>query len=401
MVIKKFIAPTMTEALDKVRNELGEQAVILKTRMNRKGGDSNGGKSVEVTAAVERGAQARFEMPGNTGETAPEVNQVAESKPGVDISRKLPSEQLESLTREIANFKTILKESSKAEQPRSFFGNFSGKMMDVGRELMSKNLSEDLTFSIISGLGKSENELKLEKEEIRSGVHKALCSMIPNGEPIEMKEAGPTVVMFVGMTGSGKTSAVARVATHHKIEKNDKVAIITTDNFRADSSHQIKSFCRILGCPCGIVYTPEELSMAIKSQPEGLILIDTPGVNPNDVTEIGELVTLIRAIKLHEIQLVVSASTPARDVQKMLAVFDEVGIDKILITKLDETEAPGGVISAVVNSGRKLSYTCGSREIPGRFGVAVGESLADALTAEKIQETSEPDWEMEAVGIWQ
>jgi flagellar biosynthesis protein FlhF len=191
------------------------------------------------------------------------------------------------------------------------------------------------------------------------------------------------------------------VATHHKVEKNDKVAIITTDNFRADSSQQIKSFCRILGCPCGIVYNPEELSMAIKSQPEGLILIDTPGVNPNDSKEIGELLALMKIARLDEIQLVVSASTPARDVEKMLKVFGEVAIDKVLITKLDETEAPGGVVSAVINNGVKLSYICGSREIPGRFTVAAPESLADALTSEKTQETPEPNWEMEAVGIWQ
>ncbi|MCP4581911.1 MAG: hypothetical protein GY839_09845 [candidate division Zixibacteria bacterium] len=401
MVIKKFIAPTMTEALDKVRTELGDQAVILKTRMNRKGGNSGGGKSVEVTAAVERGAKARFEMPENTDVAISEVSQGSESEQETEISHKLPSEKLESLAREIEKFSTILKANTQAKQPQSFFGNFSGNMIDAGRELISRNLSEELAFSIISGMAQAENALKLDKEDIRILAHQALCSMIPNGEPIEMKEIGPTVVMFIGMTGSGKTSAVARVATHHKVEKNDKVAIITTDNFRADSSHQIKSFCRILGCPCGIVYTPEELSMAIKSQPDGLILVDTPGVNPNDAKEIGELLTLIKAAKLHEIQLVVSASTPAKDVEKMLAVFDEIGVDKIFITKLDETEAPGGVVTEVINSGKKLSYICSSREIPGRFAVANSESLADAMTTRKSAETSESKWEMEAVGIWQ
>jgi len=141
--------------------------------------------------------------------------------------------------------------------------------------------------------------------------------------------------------------------------------------------------------------------MAIKSQPEGLVLIDTPGINPNDAEEIGELHTLIRAAKLHEIHLVVSASTPAVDVIKIVAAFQEFSIDKILITKLDETAAPGGVISAIIDSGKRLSYTSCSREIPGQFGIAMPESLADAMTAVDNAEIIKPKWEMEAVGIWQ
>jgi len=225
--------------------------------------------------------------------------------------------------------------------------------------------------------------------------------MISPGEPIDVNKTGTTTVMFVGPTGSGKTAAVARVAMHHKIENDDEVAIITTDNFRADSSQQIKSYCRIIGCPCGIIYTPEELSMAIRSQKEGLILIDTAGISPNDDKEIGELQSLIRSAKPHEIHLVVPASTPARDVSRMLAAFGEFGIDKVFITKLDETDAPGGVITAIIESGKKFSYVSRSREIPGQFGAAVPESLAKSLIAENADEEIQPKWEMEAVGIWQ
>jgi len=401
MVIKKFIAPTMTEALAKVKNELGEQAVILKTRMNRKGGVSGEGKSIEVTAAIERDSKARFELPEQAPVEIASSEQVVQNESQPETSGMLASEKLDSLVQKIAEFKTVLDKNSQQTQAQSFFGNFSANMLEAGRELIGKNLSEYLAFAIISRLAQSENALNLGKAEIQARIHQTLCSMIPAGEPIELKSAGPTVVMFVGTTGSGKSSAIARLATHHKVSQGEKVAIITTDNFRADSSQQIKSFCRILGCPCGIVYTPEELSMAIKSQPEGLVLIDTPGINPNDAEEIGELHTLIRAAKLHEIHLVVSASTPAVDVIKIVAAFQEFSIDKILITKLDETAAPGGVISAIIDSGKRLSYTSCSREIPGQFGIAMPESLADAMTAVDNAEIIKPKWEMEAVGIWQ
>ncbi len=401
MVIKKFIAPTMPEALAKVKKELGEDAVILKTRMNKKGGAGNG-KNVEVTAAVEKEQKPRFNVSNETVNIEPKESRIPGSaKTETQPSGDMPSEKLEQLSKEIANLKQSFSEQNKTRPAGSFFGSFSSEMLTVGRELMAKNLSEELAFKVVSRISNSEDGFGLDKNEIAARVTQTLCSMIPDGHPIRLKDNGPTVVMFIGMAGSGKTSAIARVATQFKVEQNRKVAIVTTDNYRADSSHQVKSFCRILGCPCGIVYTPEELSMAIKSQPEGLILVDTAGVSPNDDKELGELHSLIRAANLHELHLVAAASTPSRDIHRLISTFDEFGIDRILITKLDETQAPGGVITAAIESGKKLSYMSGSREIPGKFNIASSESLADILTSVKTTEISEPEWEMEAVGIWQ
>lgn len=141
--------------------------------------------------------------------------------------------------------------------------------------------------------------------------------------------------------------------------------------------------------------------MAIKSQDEGLLLIDTPGINPRDDRDMGEIRSLIRVARPHEVHLVVSASTPAKDMFNMFGSFGEFGIDKIFITKLDETEAPGGVITAVISSGKRLSYVCRSREIPGKFGVADPESLAKAVLTGSPAREDKPQWQMEAVGIWQ
>ena len=403
MIIKKFIAPTMPEALAKVKKELGEQAVILKTRMNRKGGGADGSKSVEVTAAIEREQKPRFETPKPEIPATPIPNNRLEDFQDEDepVSSELPSEKLETLIKEIADFKKILQENSRNSAPKSVFGNFSSAMLEIGRELISRNLSEELVFAIISRLADDEKALALDKAAIMNRVQQILCSLIPAGTPISPAKMGRTVVMLVGMSGSGKTSAIARIATHFKVENNFRVAIVTTDNFRADSSHQVKSICRILDCPCGIVYTPEELSTAIKSQTEGLLLIDTPGVSPDDSKGISEIAALAHAAKADEIHLVVTASTPARDVKKIIAAFEEFGIDRILLTKLDETEAPGGVITAAIESQKSFSYMTSSREIPGRFGIVSPEVLADALISESEMAEAKPEWEMEAVGIWQ
>lgn len=395
MIIKKFVASTMTKALAKVKDEFGDQAVILKTRMSRKSGGVGGleGKNVEVTAAVETPTESRFEITSKP----PSETDISSSS-----SSELPSEKIDRLTKEMVNIKKGFDEKSNPSTANSFFGYLSANMLKAGRDLVAHNLSEQLSHEIIINLAKSEDSLNLDEVEIKARIKQKLSSMISSGEPIETKDNGLTVVMFVGPTGSGKTSAVARVAMQYKIEKNENVVgIISADNFRADSSQQIKSFCRILGCPCGIVYSAEELSMAVRSKNQGLLLIDTPGVNPRDDRDMDELQSLIKAAKPHEVHLVVSASTPAKDMFNMLESFGEFSIDKIFITKLDETEAPGGVVTAVIGSGKRLSYISRSREIPGQFGIANPESLAIAvLTGVPVKE-DKPQWQMEAVGIWQ
>jgi len=397
MIIKKFVAPTMPEAMSKVKNDLGDQAVILKTRMNRKASGQGNFKGVEITAAVESDLKSRFDT---QTDIKPETKTTVDESAMPEQQSICTSDKLDSLIEQMADLKKAVDEKSSS-QNQSFFGNLSANMLDAGRELISRNISEEVAFAVISRLAQSEKSPNLSRDEINKRIEQIFCSMISPGEPIDVNKTGTTTVMFVGPTGSGKTAAVARVAMHHKIENDDEVAIITTDNFRADSSQQIKSYCRIIGCPCGIIYTPEELSMAIRSQKEGLILIDTAGISPNDDKEIGELQSLIRSAKPHEIHLVVPASTPARDVSRMLAAFGEFGIDKVFITKLDETDAPGGVITAIIESGKKFSYVSRSREIPGQFGAAVPESLAKSLIAENADEEIQPKWEMEAVGIWQ
>ena len=290
---------------------------------------------------------------------------------------------------------------NKPGSPPSFFGLLPSAMLQAGRELVRRNLSEELALDIIMRLWQAGNPLDKKLPEIRDFIRRELCSLLPKGKPIAVNPDSRTVAMFVGPTGSGKSSAVARVAMDYKSENSGKVAIITADNFRADSSQQIKSYCRIIGCPFGVVYSPEELSLAIKSQPDGLILIDTPGVNLSNSEDINEIMALSRASKPQEIHLVLPAATPAEDGLNLVEALADLGVNRVLITKLDETRAPGGVITTIIKTGNQLSYVSSSREIPGCFGPALPESLVSALMIEEISGEDKPEYEMEAVGIWQ
>lgn len=407
MIIKKFVAPTMTEALARVKNEMGDQAVILKTRMNRKanGHSEMPEKGVEVTAAVETDQKKRFEI--SEPAAKPEIVETPASKREIVDENALaprqdsPSELLRQLANEISQLKETILSRKNQKRPVTFFGNLSGEILEIGRQLMEAGLSEDLALELVAKVSQSEGAVNLSSAQIKKQIREMLTNMIPAGEPITLRDSGSTVVMFVGPTGAGKTSAIARVGMLHKMDKTSQLAIISADNFRADSSQQIKSFCRILSCPCAVVYSPEELSLAIKSQTQGLILIDTPGINPRDNHELGELQALVRAAKPHEIHLAVAAGTSALDLIEMLKAFGDFAIDKILITKLDETATPGGIVTALIKSGKKPSYVSHSREIPGQFGLVIPQALAESIMMQSKTETQKQVWQTEAVGIWQ
>lgn len=407
MIIKKFVAPTMTEALARVKNEMGDQAVILKTRMNRKatGHSEQPDKGVEVTAAVETDQKKRFEIPAIETKSAdtpiPVPKRDATSTKAPVMHQETPSELLKQLATEIGLLKDTIMNQQNHKRPVTFFGNLSGEILEVGRQLIEAGLSEDLALELITKVSQSENAVNLTLTQVKKQIREFIGTMIPAGEQITLRDSGPTVVMFVGPTGAGKTSAIARVGMLHKMDKSSQLAIVSADNFRADSSQQIKSFCRILSCPCAVVFSPEELTMAIKSQTQGLILIDTPGINPRDGHELGELQSLVRAAKPHEIHLVVAAGTTALDMAEMLKAFGDFAIDKILITKMDETSTPGGIVTSLIKTGKKPSYFSRSREIPGQFGPVVPQALADSILTQSKNDGEKQVWQTEVVGIWQ
>ncbi len=399
MIIKKFVAPTMAEALGKVKKELGDQAVILKTRMNRRGSVSGeqAEKGVEVTAAIEQDTKSRLEGI-QVVSPEPTRSETPNDSPGKS-DPKLPSELLERILREVAEIKSSIGDWKM--RPATFFGNLPADLIDLGRLMVARNFPEDFALKLISGISTADDILNLKRPALLQTLKDRLKSLLPGTEGINLYPAGATVAMFIGPTGSGKTSALAKLAMNHKVQHGSHLAIISADNFRADSGHQIKSYCRILSCPCAIVYSGDELSMAIKSQKEGLVLVDTPGVNPRDRNDVGELLTLVRAARPHEIHLVLAANTPATDIYEMLDAFADFNLDKLLITKLDETFSVGGAIAASIKSGKKLSYVSRSREIPGQFLPASPELLVETVFDESREPDSRPTWQTEVVGLWQ
>lgn len=388
MKIKKFIAPSLPEALAKIKQDLGEEAVILKTRFNGGGtGKTRGQKNVEVTAAIDPSMTEKSIPSAKDNVVNPRI-----PAPALKISNRIelepdtiknerqepatvpqtPSEILTDIKRDLGLVKQIISRG----MAQSLFGQPTGFQIELARQLVQKGVSEAIAVEIVKGIVLDLDRLS-DSSEIWNEVKARLLSLLSPGEPLKLFENSPTVVMLVGPTGSGKTSTAARLAFHHSIEKGTPATLISIDTFRADSREQLKLLSSVIGCQSVTISTPDELVVALKSYKRGLIIIDTSGLSSKK--DIADLIPFVGAANPHEIDLVIPADIPARDIAKIVNSHPDLKIDKMLVTKLDQSKNRGGILSAAGECGLKFSYQCASREMPGLFSLFNPESFVSAF----------------------
>jgi flagellar biosynthesis protein FlhF len=386
MKIKKFVAPSLPEALAKIKQDLGEEAVILKTRFN---GGAGKNKNVEVTAAVdpaavaeakpaakERKAVTRISAPAPEKNSRIEIEpQPAPQEPVADPAPNViqtPSELLADIKRDLGLVKQVI----NGGLTQSLFGQPTGFQIELARQLVQRGVSEMVAVEAVRGITVDLEKLS-DSNQVWAEVKSRLINMLSPGESMKLFETAPTVIMLVGPTGSGKTSTAARLAFHHSIEKGLPATLISTDTFRADSREQLKLLSSVIGCQAVTLTTPEELAVALRSYKKGLIIIDTSGIST--AKDIAELIPFIGAANPHEIDLVVPADSSSRDIKKMINSHPDFKFDKLLVTKLDQTRNRGGILSAARECGLKFSYQCASREMPGLFGLFNPESFISSF----------------------
>jgi len=203
------------------------------------------------------------------------------------------------------------------------------------------------------------------------------------GEPdiIKLRSDGrPQVVIFVGPTGVGKTTTLAKIAADFTLNKQKKVGLITADTYRIAAVEQLKTYSEILGIPVLVVYSPSEVKEAIKMFTEkDLILIDTAGRSHRNKNHFDELKALFNTAEADEAYLVVSANTGRHAMNEILEYYSFIKDYKLLFTKLDETPAPGVIVNARYLTGRPLSYITAGQSVPDDLNVADPRAIVASL----------------------
>jgi len=424
MKVKRYEAPTLQEALLNVKRDLGSEAVILQTRKFNRGGFLGIRRQdvVEVLAATDVNtpgspspspAQSR---PRNTSQLQKKTIEKRSaaaggiSPSGHQSSRPSPhktqldrngfrprtsgngsgdSAETKALREELRQMRESLQELVKQRQivpgdddlkpyPRVFG--------DIYLRLIENDVEDKIAQDIIRYLDEYlPEDRKNDERQIFDALARQLRRMIKVSGPIELQEGTTKCVAFVGPTGVGKTTTIAKLATIFSMSNKKRVGIITADTFRIAAVEQIKVYSDIINVPIKVVYNRDDMKHALDYfSDRDLVFIDTAGRSHWDTERIAELREVLSACYPLEIHLTVSANTKYRDMLDVAEKFRVLSYNNLLFTKLDETSSFGSLINLISMCNVGVSYLCYGQSVPGEIQAATVESMMGLIIGKPL-----------------
>ena len=404
MTINKYQGKTKEEAVEKARQELGAGAVVLNVKEIKPKGMFKMFRDIsyEVTVAMEE--KERFQSPLPAGEsvkTAHEgISLAADEK--IDLPRMASEPEAErqkpvrqelagrkdtpmrqereetaneGLERQLENLSNILEKQlsvegkRKEEQPEVKTANPEGfqfiKMLY--RTLLENDVNEKFVNQIMDEAEKVMSSGS-SVDSILSNVYQKLILKLDQPEPINLSGKKPKIIFFIGPTGVGKTTTLAKIASSYKVNEERKVAFLTADTYRIAATEQLRIYANILDAPMSVIYSVEEMNAAIERASDcDLIFVDTAGFShKNDVqcSDMKKLVDGLDAAYEKEVYLVLSATTKYRDLLEIADIYKKIAEYKLIFTKLDETTTYGNILNIKLYSGARLSYMTAGQNVP-------------------------------------
>lgn len=176
----------------------------------------------------------------------------------------------------------------------------------------------------------------------------------------------PQIIFFVGPTGVGKTTTIAKLTADYVLNKNKEIVLFTSDTYRIAAIDQLTTYADILGVNIEIIYEEKELGQYLdKWQAADHIFIDTAGRSHKNIEQLKDIKVLLDSVEQKEILLVVNASTPYKDVKKVIDTYEELCQEfKLIITKLDETDQTGNIINIAYYAQKPILYLTHGQNVP-------------------------------------
>jgi len=414
MKVKKYVGPSMRDALEKMKKDLGTGAVILGSRKISRGGilDFLGKEMFEVTATAEENIIAgrnSTAMAGNPAGSRVSVT-VGDDGPVAQPSRTefsglvkstlagvkpLPTSSLGSVTADSNSSDSgkVLLLQQELKDLRSAVGEMAEQikyqrmpslppvLKDIYKKLVDIELEEKIAGNLVQRIFARFSESEYSRpEKVEKCLIKEISRMIKVARPTPVRENNPLVIVLAGPSGTGKTTSLAKLATNKKCYGGRKIAMVTADTYRVAATQQLGTFSEIADIPMEIAHSPRDISKALKHhRDKEVILIDTAGCSQFNEKMLAELKNLLRAADPDEVHLVLSVNTKPKDMAHAIKRFRTEKNMRLLLTKFDETLTFGSLVSVARNSQMPLSFLTFGQEVPEDIEVADPVKIANLV----------------------
>ncbi|RAP76243.1 flagellar biosynthesis protein FlhF [Paenibacillus montanisoli] len=425
MKVKRYVVNALPEALPMIRNELGADAIILNTKEIRIGGFLGmfGKKKTEVIAAVEAGGSTAAKPPARpqtvqaakraahavTPETIASIASLASShmaerqsakrpaakqsatallEPEMDVPRLTSSTAYEARTAvkqqpapesgkqrfnedellaEIRDMKQWIVRMSKQQQlqarPEAIQALYDRLLEQEVCQTWADRLIEQVEQKL-EAAGLLDQPVAVDQMIVWSTAEQTLLEWLKEFES-GVISSDTQVIHFVGPTGVGKTTSIAKLAAEQTLKAGRKVGFITSDTYRIAAVDQLRTYATILNVPLEVVFSPSEVARAFKQLEEReLIFMDTAGRNFRNELFVSEVNSLLQTGSKAETFLVLSLTGKFKDMSMVAENFAKYGINRVLYTKQDETNAYGAILNLAMEHGLRPTYIAYGQTVP-------------------------------------
>jgi flagellar biosynthesis protein FlhF len=385
MKMKKYNAPSIAEAMKLIRADLGDDAVILNSKVvvQKKFFGIVKKKSFEVVAGIDRIDKKPFLQPlpdlQQTFTQPTPSMQPVQVIPPVRAEQAYEKQQEKRMNDEIKKELEDLKSLMKSVQKQTIQSQYPDEFMPFMEHLRKQELSEELITKIGDGLFDYCNQGKetLSEQQMREFTERFLRQQMEHF-PFGGLSYTKRIVNILGPTGVGKTTTIAKMAARAVLESKKKIGFITTDTYRIAAIEQLKTYAGLLQSPVEVVYNEQDYKKALENlKSVDLIFIDTAGRNYKDAKYVNDLVQLIDFNEQAESYLVLSLTAKQSDLEAVIDQFTDVPIEKFVFTKMDETNSIGTIFNLMIKYNKGLAYYTNGQEVPEDIEIPTLEKLFD------------------------
>lgn len=359
MTIKSFFADTVAAAIREARAQLGEDAMLLKSRR----------------APQEARHLGAYEVVFGVLQAAPQASSRLAS------SSARPTGVSEGIWD--VPFETAWQSSHTAGSERPSSGALYRKLLELEfDERLAAEFAERVQARLLAedfaGTGSTAGPTAPREDDVERAISLEAERFFERDTALDSEGGG--VAALIGPPGGGKTSTVVRLAVAYGLAKARPVVLLAANDHRVAATGRLLHYASLLGVECHAACRPQELGDRMKRRQEGdLILIDTPGYGPRDMEHAQPLADFLAQRREIQKHLVLPATLQADDLRAAVARFEVFGTDRLLFTRLDETARCGPAFSEAAASRKPISFLASGQQVPGDIAPASRFPLAALL----------------------